>query len=66
MDLYLPTKKALDKVFKYLMKGGYIMVDDVRDNNEYDGAYQAYMEFCSENNIKPLIIGTKCGLIKKE
>ena len=66
VDLYLPTKKALNKVFKNLIKGGYILVDDVCDNRNYDGAFQAYMEFCSENNIKPIIVGSKCGLIKKE
>ena len=66
MDLYLPTKNALNKVFKNLIKGGYILVDDVQDSRNYDGAFQAYMEFCSENNIKPQIVGNKCGLIKKE
>ena len=65
VDLYLPTKKTLNKVFNHVIKGGYILVDDVQDNKNYDGAYQAYMEFCSEKNIKPIIIGNKCGLIKK-
>ena len=66
VDLYLPTKNALNKVFKNLIKGGYILVDDVQDSRNYDGAFQAYMEFCSEKNIKPVIVGNKCGLIKKE
>ena len=66
VDLYLPTKNALNKIFKNMIKGGYILIDDVREHSKYDGAYQAYMEYCSEQNIKPLIIGTKCGLIKKE
>ena len=43
-----------------------LIVDDVHDNRNYDGAFQAYMEFCSEKNIKPEIVGNKCGLIKKE
>lgn len=66
VDLYLPTKKTLNKIFDHMTKGGYILIDDVRENNRYDGAFQAYMEYCSEKNIKPLIIGNKCGLIKKE
>ena len=66
VDLYLPTKNALNKIFRHMVKGGYILVDDVQDNRKYDGAFQAYMEFCSEKNIKPIIIGSSCGLIKKE
>ncbi len=66
VDLYLPTKKALRKVYKHMIKGGYILIDDCRESNRYDGAFQAYLEFCSEKGIKPLIIGNKCGLIKKE
>ena len=66
VDLYLPTKNALNKIFRHMVKGGYILVDDVQDNRNYDGAFQAYMEFCLEKNIKPIIIGNSFGLIKKE
>ncbi len=66
VDLYLPTKNALNKIYKHMIRGGYILVDDVHEGSRYDGAFQAYIEFCSEKNIKPFIIGTKCGLIKKE
>ena len=66
VDLYLPTKKALNQIHSHVIKGGYIMVDDVHDNMNYDGAFQAYMEFCEENQFKPTFIGGKCGLIKKE
>ena len=65
VDLYLPTKKTLNKIFKHVIKGGYILIDDVQDNKNYDGAFQAYMEFCLENSIEPVIIGNKCGLIQK-
>ena len=65
VDLYLPTKKALEKIFKHLVRGGFILVDDVLDNKNYDGAYHAYMEFCSENSLSPTIVGNKCGLIAK-
>jgi hypothetical protein len=40
-------------------------VDDVKENNQYDGAYQAYMEFCVELKITPAILGNKCGIIRK-
>jgi len=65
VDLYLPTKKTLIKVYDSLVDGGAILVDDVLANNKYDGAYQAYMEFCKEYNITPKVIGNKCGLIYK-
>jgi len=65
VDLYLPTKKALPKIYKQLVNGGVILVDDTRDQCEWDGAYHAYMEFCRSEGIPPKIIGNKCGLIYK-
>tara|TARA_B100000575_G_scaffold126396_1_gene100800 strand:+ start:1671 stop:1919 length:249 start_codon:yes stop_codon:yes gene_type:complete len=65
VDLYLPTKKALTKVFALLEDDGVIIVDDVMDDNCWDGAYQAYIEFCNEQNITPEIIGKKSGIIRK-
>jgi len=65
VDLYIPTIKTLRKVYDNTIDGGVIIVDDVKDNVRYDGAYQAYMEFCAELNIEPKIVGNKCGLIYK-
>jgi len=65
VDLYLPTKKTLIKVYDFLVDGGAILVDDVQANNKYDDAYQVYMEFCVEYNIRPKVIGNKCGLVYK-
>lgn len=65
VDLYLATKKTLPKIYKILVPGGVILVDDVKNNNIWDGAYQAYMEFCKEINVKPELIGSKCGIIRK-
>ena len=45
--------------------GGIIIVDDVGENNIWDGAYQAYVEFCEELNISPEIVGNKSGIIQK-
>lgn len=66
VDLYLPTKKALVKIYEATINGGVIIVDDVMDNSTYDGAYQAYIEFCDEYNLQANIIGNKCGLIYKQ
>lgn len=65
VDLYLPTKSALPKLFDALVHGGAILVDDVLNSSTYDGAYQAYMEFCDLRGITPRIIGNKCGFIVK-
>lgn len=65
VDLYLPTKNTLPKLFDALISGGAIVCDDVLNDNVYDGAYQAYMEFCEERGFKPEIIGNKCGVIRK-
>ena len=65
VDLYLPTKATLPKVFDALVDGGVILVDDVLNSSTYDGAYQAYVEFCAVRGIAPRIIGNKCGVIYK-
>lgn len=66
VDLYLPTKAALPRIFEQLVEGGVILVDDVLDNATYDGAYQAYMEFCAEQQLRPSLVGRRCGLIRKQ
>ena len=65
VDLYIPTKNALSLIFEQLVPGGVILVDDCLANNRWDGAFQAYQEFCSNNNIPTKIIGSKCGYIQK-
>ena len=46
-----------------MVPGGIIMVDDVKDNNMWDGAYQAFNEFVKSNSYKYRIVGNKCGII---
>jgi Macrocin-O-methyltransferase (TylF) len=65
VDLYVPTKNALPLLYENLVDGGTILVDDVMNNSHYDGAYQAYVEFCKELCVPTAIIGNKCGMIKK-
>lgn len=66
VDLYLPTKSALPKIYDALIPGGAIFVDDVAaSNGGYDGAHQAYMEFCESNRMVPKVHGGKCGEIRK-
>jgi predicted O-methyltransferase YrrM len=65
VDLYRPTILTLPKLYDALVDGGTIVVDDVRDNALYDGAYQAYMEFCRTRGLQPEFVGSKCGIIRK-
>lgn len=65
VDLYMPTKKTLSMIYDLVLDGGSIVVDDVEDKKNYDGAYQAYMEFVAAKELPPLIIGNKCGVILK-
>jgi hypothetical protein len=65
VDLYLPTRRALPRIYEHICEGGIILVDDVLNDSSYDGAFQAYMEFCDELKIGPDIIGNKCGIIRK-
>jgi len=65
VDLYLPTRRALPRIYEHICEGGIILVDDVLNDTSYDGAFQAYMEFCDELKISPDIIGIKCGIIRK-
>jgi hypothetical protein len=63
--LYIPTKITLPKLYEALVEDGVILIGDVLNNTTYDGAYQAYMEYCIEKQIDPVFTGNKGGLIRK-
>lgn len=65
VDLYRPTKIGLPKLWDKLSVGGVIIVDDCMPNNKYDGALQAYIEFCNSKNIEINIVEEKLGLLYK-
>ena len=67
VDLYLPTIKALELIYDKLEQGGCIMVDNVSTSYSiYDGAHQAYHEFCNKKNIPVQYLGNNAGLIYKK
>ena len=65
VDLYKPTLSALHSVWASLSKGGIVIVDDCKDQNQFDGAYNAYVEFTKMMDIPRNIILDKLGLIEK-
>lgn len=63
VDLYAPTKAALDNSAARWSRDARIMVDDVAPDNIYDGAGYAYREFCAAHGLAPTLVGTKGGVI---
>ena len=66
VDLYMTTLAALENIYKLLIPGGAIIVDDCKEDVLYDGAYSALKEFAKINNIKFTKIGEKGALIIKD
>lgn len=66
VDLYQPTKAALDKIYPLVVEGGTIVVDDVSDRGgPYDGAYSAFMDFVEATGAEHRIVQPKCGIIAR-
>lgn len=66
VDLYWPVRKSLKQIIPYMVEGGVILVDDCDNSQDsrWDGAYQAYMEFCADEKITPEIVCRKFGVIR--
>lgn len=65
VDLWKPTSACLPKIYKNVVPGGVLVVDDCRPNNKYDGALQAYEEFCEANHLPISVHYNKLGFIRK-
>jgi O-methyltransferase len=66
VDLYLPTRAGLAKLWPRISPGGVVVVDDVSDSGPYDGANQAFDEFVSEHALRDWEkIPPKCGILRK-
>lgn len=59
VDLYAPTKAVLESSRARWSRGARIMVDDCQavSANRFDGAGQAYREFCQSAGIEPCYVG---------
>ena len=66
VDLYRPTKKALQELYDVLSPGGIVVVDDCDSSNiRWDGSDLAYKEFMKEIDQTAQIIHGKFGVIQK-
>jgi hypothetical protein len=63
VDLYRPVRETLDRVFPHLADGGVIVVDDCAPG-DFEGALEAYREFCQEREVPVRIEHGKLGLIR--
>lgn len=64
VDLYIPVKDLLPKVFSAMSSGGIIIVDDCQPDQMWDGALQAYEEFSRERNLPMEIALEKLGVVR--
>jgi len=66
VDLYLPTKAALEKLWPLLSPGGVIVVDDCHPGHVYDGSRQALDEFCAAHGLGFEVVETKLAVLRKK
>jgi O-methyltransferase len=64
VDLYIPIKDLLPKVFSAMSSGGIIIVDDCQRDQMWDGALQAYQEFTRERDLPAEIALEKLGIVR--
>lgn len=65
VDLYRPTNKALPELYGLLSPGGFILVDDCdAGRTRWDGACQAYQEFCRAASLEENIV-SGIGIVQK-
>ncbi|MDI1338033.1 MAG: macrocin O-methyltransferase [Lacunisphaera sp.] len=65
VDLYQPTKAALEKLWPLLSRGGVIVVDDCHAGHVYDGARQALEEFCAARGLRFDVVELKLGVLRQ-
>jgi predicted O-methyltransferase YrrM len=65
VDLYLPIKSALPRIYDALALGGMIIVDDCWADEKWNGALQAYEEFTFNRGLERRIVSRKLGVISR-
>jgi O-methyltransferase len=65
VDLYRPVLATLKAIYDLVSPGGTIIIDDCKKGGEWEGAYEAFIEFTQANGIEALIVHGKLGMITK-
>ena len=65
VDLYQPTRAALEKLWPLLSPGGLIVVDDCQEGHVYDGSRQALQEFSTAQGQRWEVVETKLGVLRR-
>ena len=65
VDLYLPTKAALESIWPRMCVGGVIVVDDCAEHHVFDGSRQALQEFCRSHGTDFELVEGKLGVLRK-
>jgi hypothetical protein len=65
VDLYLPVKATLERIFPQMAPGGIIVVDDCADRHLWDGALQAYNEFVERQGLPATVVHGKLGVVRR-
>lgn len=64
VDLYVPVRDALNKIFPLMSPGGVIAVDDCKEDSLFDGAREAYLQFVDAKGLPRVIENSKIGIIR--
>jgi predicted O-methyltransferase YrrM len=65
VDLYRPVLATLKAIYDLVSPGGTIIIDDCKKGGEWEGAYEAFIEFTQANGIEAVIAHGKLGMITK-
>ncbi len=65
VDLYAPSKHALELFWPLMTPGGVIVVDDCQTDHVYDGSRQALEEFCQTHGLQFELVAGKLGVLRK-
>ncbi len=66
VDLYRSVHEVLDRLYPHLAKGGVIIVDDCGGPGIFEGAGEAYKEFCHQRGLVEHIEHGKLGVIRRQ
>ena len=63
VDLYRSVREVLEHVYPHVTQGGIIVVDDCAPG-VFEGADEAYQEFCAAHGVPARVVHGKLGLLE--